>query len=111
MCYDVAFSVSADEAASAEVHSGLTTGTGFVNINSASGEDDEAKRCFTGTHCNINIQSFTFDKYSEKSDWSEDALASFDGCAYAEKSCKVLKASVKFFQTDFSNEVKSMHAT
>lgn len=89
----------------------MTVGDGFVNILSASGEEEEADRCFTGTKCNISIQSFTFNGYSEKSDWSGPAIASFDGCTYAERSCDALKATVKFFAETFSESIQSVHVT
>jgi len=61
--------------------------------------------------CSIRITDFTFVEYREKSDWSEDAIATFTGCAYAETNCKALKATLGYYSDDYTNKLAEVHVS
>lgn len=47
-------------------------------------------KSFSGTKCNIAINTFDFNDAYEKSDWTENAIASFSAEIWVEESCTEL---------------------
>lgn len=80
----------------------MTTGTGFANINSAT-------KSVVGTSasptCNVEIQSFTFGAFSEKSDWTGPMVSTFTGEVYAEVACANLMATIQLMDCETATTV------
>jgi len=99
LCYKFTVTITASDAQSVEAHLALTTsGDGFVNILTASDVED---KCFQGTKCNLDIESFEFDKFEEVKDWSEGVNVFFNAVVFAETSCQGFEATLNAYYQDF----------
>lgn len=96
--------ITATAAQTVEVHQAMTTDVGFANANSAT---KSVVATSTAPVCNVEIQSFTFESYGEKSDWSGPMVSTFSGEVYAESTCLNLMATIALVQCDTSASVVS----
>jgi len=108
--YTFTVTATATEAESVAVHLAKTAGTdtGFTNVLTDSGTA-------TGNSitpiCYVTIPTFTFDGYSEKSDYSGPMVASFSGEITAEKSCDDITSSLRVKSQETDNFVGSSTPT